>query len=81
MLAKSNIQAALLSKDFLTAMKRADIVQQFVALDLQPEYAALINALNAELAPTLAKVDLIKMFHDHGAVERPLERPAAQPPD
>ena len=62
LLVQRDIQAALVSKDFLTAMKRADIVQQFVALDLQPQYAALIHALNAELAPTLAKVDLIKLF-------------------
>ena len=56
-----DIQAALVSKDFLTAMKRADIVQQFVA-PRPPTHAALIHALNAELAPTLAKVDLIKLF-------------------
>ena len=62
LLVQRDIQAALVSRDFLTAMKRADIVQQFVALDLQPQYAALIHALNAELAPTLAKVDLIKLF-------------------
>jgi hypothetical protein len=63
LLVQRDIQAALLSKDFLTAMKRAEIVQQFAALDLQPQYAALIHALNAELAPTLARVDLMKMFH------------------
>jgi hypothetical protein len=64
LLSKRDIQAALLSKDFLTVMKRADIVQQFAALDLQPQYAALITALNAELAPTLAKVDLIHLLRD-----------------
>ena len=64
LIVRRDIQAALVSKDFLTAMKRAEIVQQFVALDLQPEYAALMKSLNAELAPALARVELIKMFHD-----------------
>ena len=63
-LARRDIHAALMSKDFLTAMKRAEIVQQFTALDLQPQYAALIDALNAELAPALANVDLLNRFHD-----------------
>ena len=64
LIAKRDIQAALVSKDFLTAMKRAEIVQQFTALDLKPQYAALMNALNAELAPALANADLIRLFHD-----------------
>ena len=64
LIVQRDIQAALVSKDFLTAMKRADIVQQFVALDLRPQYRALLNALNAELAPALANADLIRLFHD-----------------
>lgn len=64
LLVKRDIQAALSAQDFEAAMKAPDIVQQFVALDLQPEYAALMKSLNAELAPALARVDLIRMFHD-----------------
>jgi len=63
-LARRDVRAALTSRDFLTAMKRADVVQQFTALDLKPQYAALIDALNAELAPALASVDLLNRFHD-----------------
>jgi hypothetical protein len=58
LLARRDIQAALTARDFEAAMKAPEIAQQFTALDLKPQYAALIDALNAELAPALANVDL-----------------------
>ena len=64
LLSKRDIQAALVSKDFLVAMKTPAIAQQFVALDLKPQYAALLSALNAELGAALTSVDLIRTFHD-----------------
>jgi hypothetical protein len=63
LLVNRDIQAALLSKDYLAAMKAPGIAQQFAALSLGPQYAALLNALNAQLAPALAKVDL-SVFHN-----------------
>jgi len=69
LLVQRDIHAALLSKDFEAAMKAPGIVQQFVAADLRAEYVALMHALNAELAPALASVDLLNRFHDQALVD------------
>ena len=68
LLTKRDIQAALLSRDFEAAIKSDGIAQQFIALDLRSQYAALRSALNAELAPALASADLINAFRDQALV-------------
>ena len=69
LLSKRDIQAALLARDFEAAITTPEIARQFAAADLQPQYAALIHALNAELAPSLANVDLLNRFHDQALVD------------
>jgi len=69
LLTKRDIQAALTARDFEAAMKAPGVAQQFAARDLQPQYAALLSALNAGLAPTLARADLMVAFRDQALVD------------
>jgi len=63
-LARRDVQAALSARDFEAAVKAPAIMKQFVDADLKVQYAALLDALNAELRPALADADLLKQFSE-----------------
>jgi hypothetical protein len=64
LLSKRDIPGGAGVEGLLIAMKTPAIAQQFAALDLKPQYAVLLSALNAELGVALTSVDLIRTFHD-----------------